>query len=109
MALAAPIKELGVHKVMVTLHPEVECEIELNVARSHEEAELQAKGVDVIEQQAEEELQADLEIAELFDEIGAAELDELETVDEQASEEPAVQEKTTLDEKLDGEEDDETA
>lgn len=102
--IATPIKELGIHKVTVSLHPEVEAEIQLNVARSDEEAELQAKGVDIVEQQAEEEAQADLEIAELFEDIGAAELDELETPVEQQTDEPAVQEKAELDEKLeDGE------
>lgn len=80
--ITTPIKELGIHKVLVTLHPEVDAEIELNVARSEEEAELQAQGVNIAEQAAEEEAQAELEIAELFDEIGAAELDELERVDE---------------------------
>ncbi len=77
VALNAPIKELGIHKVTVVLHPEVETEIELNVARSTEEAELQAAGINIVEQAAEEEAQADLEIAELFEDIGAAELDEL--------------------------------
>ncbi len=83
--IATPIKELGIHKVAITLHPEVEAEIELNVARSTEEAELQAQGINIAEQAAEEEAQAELEIAELFDEIGAAELDELERVDEPAA------------------------
>ncbi len=99
VALTAPIKELGIHTVTVSLHPEVEAQIELNVARSTEEAELQAQGVDVIEQAAEEEAQAELEIAELFDEIGAAELDELETevapeaeAKEAEAEEPAGEE-----------------
>lgn len=87
VALNAPIKELGIHTVTITLHPEVEAEIELNVARSTEEAELQAKGINIAEQAAEEEAQAELEIAELFEDIGAAELDELETVAE--TEEPA--------------------
>ncbi|MEO1536392.1 MAG: 50S ribosomal protein L9 [Pseudomonadota bacterium] len=81
--IVTPIKELGLHKVAITLHPEVDAEIELNVARSTEEAELQAKGIDIAEQQAEEEAAADLEIAELFDEIGAAELDELERADDE--------------------------
>ena len=107
--IATPIKELGVHKVTVTLHPEVEAVIELNVARSPEEAELQAQGIDVVEQAAEDEAAADLEIAELFEDIGAAELDELETATEQETGEPAVQEKTELDEKLEDGEDDETA
>ena len=96
--IVTPIKELGVHKVSITLHPEVEAEIELNVARSVEEAELQAQGIDVVEQQAEEEAQADLEIAELFDEIGAAELDELERVDETPAEEEAPSEEASDDE-----------
>lgn len=79
-ALTAPIKDLGLHTVLVSLHPEVEASIELNVARSEEEAELQAQGINIADQAAEDEAQAELEIAELFDEIGAAELDELETL-----------------------------
>ena len=89
VALIAPIKELGIHKVMVTLHPEVDAEIELNVARSAEEAELQAQGINIADQNAEDEAQADLEIAELFDEIGAAELDELEREDDAPAAEDA--------------------
>lgn len=89
--IARPIKELGLHTVTVTLHPEVVAEIELNVARSNEEAELQAKGINIADQAAEEEAQADLEIAELFDEIGAAELDELDHLsdDDQPERTPA--------------------
>ena len=78
ISLTAPIKDLGLHTVIVTLHPEVEASIELNVARSSEEAELQAQGINIADQAAEEEAQAEIEIAELFDEIGAAELDELD-------------------------------
>ncbi|MGR3514261.1 MAG: 50S ribosomal protein L9 [Paracoccaceae bacterium] len=84
--IVQPIKELGIHTVAISLHPEVDAEIELNVARSEEEAELQAQGVNIAEQAAEEEAQAELEIAELFDEIGAAELDELERGDEAPAE-----------------------
>ena len=90
--ITTPIKELGIHKVAVTLHPEVDAEIELNVARSEEEAELQAAGVNIAEQAAEEEAQAELEIAELFDEIGAAELDELERADEAPADEAPAEE-----------------
>ncbi|NKB27538.1 MAG: 50S ribosomal protein L9 [Rhodobacteraceae bacterium] len=72
VALTAPIKELGLHKVVVTLHPEVEATIELNVARSAEEAELQAAGKSIQDLAAEEEAEAEFEIAELFDDIGAA-------------------------------------
>lgn len=89
VALTAPIKDLGLHTVLVTLHPEVECEIEMNVARSEEEAELQAAGINVVDQAAEEEAQAEIEIAELFEDIGAAELDELEG---DSDERPAAEE-----------------
>ena len=67
-----PIKELGLHKVNVTLHPEVVVVIELNVARSNEEAELQASGKSIQDLAAEEEAAAEFEIQELFDDIGSA-------------------------------------
>lgn len=49
IVLTRPIKELGLHDVSVTLHPEVEVTIHLNVARSPEEAELQAAGKSIRE------------------------------------------------------------
>ena len=47
IVLDRPIKAIGVHSVRVALHPEVSVSIRVNVARSPEEAELQAQGVDV--------------------------------------------------------------
>ena len=76
VVLIAPIKELGVHDVSVVLHPEVEATIQLNVARSPEEAELQASGKSIQELAAEEEAEAEFEIAELFDDIGSAASDD---------------------------------
>ena len=76
VALIAPIKDLGIHEVLVKLHPEVEATIKLNVARSAEEAELQAAGKSVAELAAEEEAAAEFEIQELFDDIGAAGMDD---------------------------------
>lgn len=76
ISLTAPIKYLGLHDVNVQLHPEVAATITLNVARSPEEAELQAAGKSIQELAAEEEAAADFEIAELFDDIGAAGLDD---------------------------------
>ncbi len=70
--LQAPIKELGLHEVTVRLHPEVDAKITLNVARSPEEAELQASGKSIQELAAEAEAEAEFEIAELFEDIGAA-------------------------------------
>ncbi len=45
--LDMPIKILGLHSVSINLHPEVETRITINVARSEEEAERQARGEDV--------------------------------------------------------------
>ena len=72
VVLTGPIKELGLHRVQVVLHPEVDAEITVNVARSAEEAELQAQGKSIAELAAEEEAQAEFEIQELFDDIGGA-------------------------------------
>ena len=46
--LQQPIKTLGIHAVQVTLHPESKVAITINVARSEEEAERQARGEDVM-------------------------------------------------------------
>ncbi|SMX42162.1 50S ribosomal protein L9 [Actibacterium lipolyticum] len=74
--LTAPIKYLGLHDVAVRLHPEVTVTINLNVARSAEEAELQASGKSIQELAAEAEAEAEFEIAELFDDIGSAASDD---------------------------------
>ena len=74
--LLAPIKELGLHSLIVRLHPEVSANIELNVARSAEEAQLQAAGKSIQDLAAEEEAAAEFEIQELFDDIGSAGLEE---------------------------------
>jgi large subunit ribosomal protein L9 len=72
VVIDSPIKELGLHEVSVVLHPEVAITITMNVARSAEEAELQAAGKSIQQLAAEAEAAADFEIAELFDDIGAA-------------------------------------
>jgi len=78
--LTAPIKALGLHDTSVVLHPEVVATITVNVARSAEEAELQASGKSIQDLAAEAEAEAEFEIQELFDEIGSA-------VDEDAADE----------------------
>ncbi|SDW27448.1 LSU ribosomal protein L9P [Ruegeria halocynthiae] len=82
--LIAPIKDLGLHSVAVKLHPEVEVGIKMNVARSQEEAELQASGKSIQELAAEEEAAAEFEIAELFDDIGSAASEDEDLVAEEA-------------------------
>ena len=92
--LQGAIKELGLHAVTVSLHPEVECEIQLNVARSTEDAELQAAGKSIAELAAEEEAAAEFEIQELFDDIGAA---GMEDFGDDAAPAPAAEEEAASD------------
>jgi len=48
IVLDRPIKAIGLQDVRIALHPEVSVTIRVNVARSPEEPELQAQGVDVM-------------------------------------------------------------
>lgn len=48
IVLDRPIKAIGLYDVRVALHPEVAVTVKVNVARSPEEAEMQAQGVDVM-------------------------------------------------------------
>ena len=87
ISLVKPIKELGLHEMSVVLHPEVTATIILNVARSAEEADLQASGKSIQDVAAEAEAEAEFEIAELFDDIGSAAIDD-DTEDHQVSDAP---------------------
>ena len=87
ISLVKPIKELGLHEMSVVLHPEVAATIILNVARSTEEADLQASGKSIQDVAAEAEAEAEFEIAELFDDIGSAVLDD-DNEDDQVSDAP---------------------
>ena len=65
VVLDRPIKAIGMHDVTVALHPEVHVTIHVNVARSPEEADLQAQGIDVMAQMFEKDtapLTEDLEV-----------------------------------------------
>jgi large subunit ribosomal protein L9 len=53
IVLNAPIKTIGLHKVPVALHPEIEVSITINVARSADEAERIARGENVMAQRDE--------------------------------------------------------
>jgi len=55
IVLDKPIKTLGVHEVKVRLHSEVTVSVSLNIARSQDEAERQARGENVVAAQFEEE------------------------------------------------------
>src|SRR5438067_7326647 len=53
VVLDRPIKAIGLHEIKIALHPEVAVAVKVNVARSPEEADLQAQGVDVMAQMFE--------------------------------------------------------
>jgi large subunit ribosomal protein L9 len=53
IVLNTPIKTIGLHKVPVALHPEIEVSITINVARSADEAERIARGEDVMARREE--------------------------------------------------------
>ncbi len=55
IVLDRPIKAIGLYEVRVALHPEVAVTVKVNVARSPEEAEMQAQGVDVMSAMFERE------------------------------------------------------
>ena len=67
VVLEHPIKSLGLAKVRVVLHPEVSLPVTVNVARSPEEAEKQARGERIGQSADDEEAAADQEIAALFE------------------------------------------
>ena len=58
VVLDRPIKAIGMHEVKIALHPEVAVTVKVNVARSPEEADLQAQGVDVMAQMFERDTAA---------------------------------------------------
>jgi large subunit ribosomal protein L9 len=71
VVLDRPIKAIGMHEVKVALHPEVQVTVKVNVARSPEEADLQAQGVDVMAQMFERDTAAFTEQDEPGAEPGA--------------------------------------
>ena len=58
VVLERPIKAIGLHEIKIALHPEVSVTVKVNVARSPEEADLQAQGVDVMAQMFERDTAA---------------------------------------------------
>lgn len=69
VVLNTHVKELGLHAMRVVLHPEVSATITINVARSAEEAVLQAEGKSIADLRAEAEAadQADFDVQQLFE------------------------------------------
>ncbi|HET6535563.1 MAG TPA: 50S ribosomal protein L9 [Sphingomicrobium sp.] len=80
IVLDRPIKAIGMHEVKVALHPEVAVTVTVNVARSPEEADLQAQGIDVLQQMFERDA------APLVAEDLAAEAEEAPATEEAVAE-----------------------
>ncbi len=91
VVLDRPIKAIGMHEVKVALHPEVSVTVHVNVARSPEEADLQAQGVDVLAQMFEEQA-APLAVEELAAEAEAEVEPEDAAPVAEVTEEPAAEE-----------------
>jgi len=73
------IKTIGLHEVNVVLHPEVRVKVTINVARTDDEADRQARGEDVLAEVAEEEVAEAAPAAEaLFEEGAGPKQDEAE-------------------------------
>ena len=81
VVLDKPIKTLGLHEVKVRLHAEVLVTVTLNIARSQDEADRQARGENVINSQFEEDRAADEQAAADMLEGGAGSQSEFERSD----------------------------
>ena len=91
--LRAPIKIIGLHTVAIILHPEVNAEITMNVARSEDEAVRQAAGEDLTSRDAFEDDDADqeeeLSIEDVFenpDDVDLGDDDASEATEEEVAE-----------------------
>ncbi len=87
VSLDRPIKMIGLHNIRVVLHPEVSVMIELNVARSPEEAERQAQGEILIGGPDEFDDEEAIEAEDVFERADLAEAAEANLTDAEASEE----------------------
>ncbi len=93
VALEQPIKTIGLHPVMIALHPEVDSEIIVNVARSEDEAQRQARGEDVTRPFDDED---EPEVAEAAADEGESTAEAAESgSDEPAPEAASEEEETT--------------
>uniref|UniRef100_UPI002FC7C083 50S ribosomal protein L9 n=1 Tax=Brevundimonas sp. TaxID=1871086 RepID=UPI002FC7C083 len=77
VVLNTAIKTLGVHEVLVRLHAEVSATVKINIARSADEAERQAKGEDVIKSAYDQDRAEALEQAQDMIAGGAGQQDGL--------------------------------
>jgi large subunit ribosomal protein L9 len=94
--LDRPIKSLGVHDVRIALHPEVTVTVKVNVARSPEEAEIQARGGTILDEDEDDQDDAAAE-GGVDDAEGAPDAAEADAADAGEAAEPAEATATAAD------------
>ena len=92
ISLMTPIKVIGLHEITIALHPEVESTISVNVARSEDEAVLQAKGEDLTqrdnyEMEPIEDDEDEVDLSEVFDNPDDVEMGDSEEAPAEAAQE----------------------
>jgi large subunit ribosomal protein L9 len=87
--LEHPIKAIGIHKVRIALHPEVSVTVSINVARSPDEAEAQARG-EVLTGPLSEREEARAAAEALFEEEAAIDVGEYEDGDKEEDKQEAT-------------------
>ncbi len=99
--LRAPIKIIGLHTVVIALHPEVEAEIVMNVARSDDEAVRQAAGEDLTSRDAFDDDEAaeedELSIEDVFENPDDVDLDAGDETEETNDAEPEAETEYAVD------------
>ncbi len=82
IVLNMPIKMIGLHKVPIALHPDVEVTVTVSVARNAEEAERISRGEDVISRREEREEPAEFAAEDFFEPEAAPQPESEEPEDE---------------------------
>jgi large subunit ribosomal protein L9 len=98
IVLDRPIKAIGLQDVKIALHPEVSVVISVNIARSPEEAELQAAGKDVMAEMFEKDVSGFLEERDESLEPGEIAPEPAEAAAEEPAAEEAPAEEATAEE-----------
>lgn len=80
VVLQSVIKSLGLYRAEVRLHAEVPVDVTVNVARSEEEAKLQASGAEVTSETEDEGAQA-VDVEEIFEQVPPKESLAVETLE----------------------------
>ena len=102
--MPSPIKVIGMHELQIILHPEVDANITVNVARSEDEAERQAAGENLTGRDEQFEHDAvdyeadEVDLSEVFENVDDVDLGDDEPIEEASSEEEAPVEEASEEE-----------